>query len=319
MPHVLVAGWIHPCGLDVLRAAAGFTFEMVEAISAESYAPKMPQAEALLIRTQPLSAAMVARAPRLRIVSRHGVGFDAVDVAALEARNIPLTVVGDVNSRSVAEHAFALILALAKRLPAHDAATRGSGWTVRNSLLARELSGKRLLLVGYGRIGRTVGDMARAFGVTVTVHDPFQSAASVAETGAWWVADLAEGLREADIVSLHLPKAGDRPVIGAGELDLMRPGALLVNTARGGLIDEIALADALEAGRIAGAGLDVFDREPPSRDNRLLRSAKVILTPHVAGLTEESAARMSAVAARNIVDFFEGRLDPSLVVNRVAS
>ena len=315
MPHVLVAGRIHPAGIDVLRSAPGITFDLVDEVSTESYAPKMPEADALLIRTQPLPASVIATAPRLRVVSRHGVGYDSVDAAALTARRIPLAVVGDVNSRAVAEHTFALMLALAKRVTAHDKATREGNWSLRNAFSARELGGRRLLLIGYGRIGRMVGDMARAFGMQVMVHDPFQTADAIRATGAEPTVSLADGLAAADVVSLHIPKSGMKAVIGAEELALMRPDAFLINTGRGGLIDEDALADALDTGRLGGAGLDVFVAEPPTGHERLLRSERAILSPHIAGLTEECTIRMGEVAARNIVDFFDGRLDPSLVVN----
>lgn len=318
MPHVLVAGRIHEAGIGVLRSAPGVTFEVVEEVSTDAYAPRIPGADALLIRTQPLPASIVAGAPKLRIVSRHGVGYDSVDVRALDARGIPLAVIGDANSRSVAEHAFTLVLALAKRVPAHDRAVRGGGWGVRDSFPAAELWGKTLFLVGFGRIGRLVAGMAAAFGMRVLALDPFQSADAIRAGGAEPVPALTDGLQAADAVSLHVPKAGNKPLIGADELALMKPGAILVNTSRGGLIDEDALADALDAGRIAGAGLDVFEAEPAAADGRLLRSSRTVLSPHLAGLTEECAARMGEMAARNILDFFAGRLDPALVVNRDA-
>ena len=316
MPHVLVAGRIHEAGLDVLRTAPGITFELVDEISTETYAPRIYGAEALLIRTQPLTAEIIATAQRLRIVSRHGVGYDSVDVAALDARGIPLTIVGDVNGRTVAEHTLALMLALAKRIPAYDRATREGSWEVRNSFSTTELWGKTLFLIGFGRIGRLVAGMASAFGMKILAHDPFQTADDIAAAGAEPVAELSAGLPVADVVSLHVPKTGDAALIGADELQLMRPGAILVNAARGGLVDEAALADALDAGRLGGAALDVFAAEPPEAASRLLRSERTILSPHSAGLTEECAARMGRVAARNILDFFAGRLDPALVVNR---
>ncbi len=315
MPHVLVAGRIHQAGIDVLRAAPGFTFDLVDEVSTESYAPKMPDADALLIRTQPLPASVIETAPHLQVVSRHGVGHDSVDATALTARRIPLAVVGDVNSRAVAEQTFALMLALAKRVTTHDRAVREGNWSLRNSFSARELGDRRLLLVGYGRIGRLVGDMARAFGMHVMVHDPFQTADAIGTMGAEPVGSLADGLAVADVVSLHLPKSGTKALIGAEELALMRRDAFLINTGRGGLVDEEALADALDAGRLGGAGIDVFVAEPPVGQDRLLRSDRAILSPHIAGLTEECTIRMGEVAARNIVDFFAGRLDPKLVVN----
>jgi len=315
MPHVLIAGRIHDAGLDVLRSAPDLTFEMVDEVSTESFAPLIPRADALLIRSQPLPAAVVAQAPKLRIVSRHGVGYDAVDVPSLEARGIPLTIVGDVNSRPVAEHTLALMLGLAKRITLHDRATRNAGWNLRNDFGAAELWGKTLLVVGFGRIGRLVKDLAAAFGMTVLAYDPFQPPEAIRAAGAAPVADLAEGLSRADWVSLHLPKTGSKPLIGAAELAEMKPGAFLINTARGGLVDEEAAADALAAGRLAGFGTDVFASEPPLQ-NRLFASERTLVSPHSASLTAECAVRMSRAAAENIVNFFAGRLDPALVVNR---
>ena len=297
-----------------MRSAPGITVETVDEVSTKSYAPRIPRADALLIRTQSLPGAVVATAPCLKIVSRHGVGYDAIDVPALASRGIALAIVGDVNSRAVAEHTMALILAFAKRVPTYDAAVRQGDWALRNSFSATELWDKRLFLIGFGRIGRLVAGMAAAFGMKVSAHDPFQTAVAIRQGGAEPVGSLAEGLELADVVSLHLPKAGAEPVIGAGELALMKAGALLVNTARGDLVDERALADALEAGRIAGAGLDVFGSEPPAAGERLLRCERAILSPHSATLTRECAARMSEAAARNILDFFEGRLNPLLTV-----
>ena len=318
MPHVLVAGHIHEAGLDVLRAAPGVTFEMVEETAPDSYAPRIYGADALLIRTQPLTAAIIATAQRLQIVSRHGVGYDSVDLRACEARGIPVTIVGDVNSRTVAEHTLALMMALAKRIPAYDTATRTGDWPLRNSFSTTELWRKTLFLIGFGRIGRHVAGMAQAFGMTIMAHDPYQSADAIQSGGAEAVGSIEDGLRSADFVSLHVPKAGDTPLIDAGRLALMKPTAFLINTARGGLVDEAALADALDSGRLAGAGLDVFEAEPPAPQSRLLASGKTIVTPHAAGLTDECAIRMGQMSAQTILDFFAGRLDPALVVNGVA-
>ena len=314
MPHVLVAGKIHDAGLDLLRSAPGMTVDMVDEVSTESYASRIAEADALLIRTQPLPGSVVAAASRLKIVSRHGVGYDAVDVAALEARGIALAIVGDVNSRAVAEHTFALMLALAKRVTAYDSAMRGGDWAIRNSFSATELWDKHLFLVGFGRIGRLVAGLAGVFGMHMSVYDPFQSAEAIRQGQARPVGTLEEGLRIADIVSLHVPKAGGEALIGAEQIGLIKRSALLVSTARGGLVDEEALADALDAGRIAGAALDVFAAEPPAVGSRLLRSPRAVLSPHSAALTRECAVRMSQAAAQNILDFFEGRLDPLLTV-----
>lgn len=315
MPHLLIAGKLHPSGLDLLRSSS-VTFDHVEEISEQSYQPCLERADGLVIRTQPLSAASVAKAPGLKVVSRHGVGYDAVDVAALNARGIPLCIVGDVNSSGVAEHAMMLILAATHRLIAADRATRAGDWGWRNGLQAQEVAGKRLLIVGFGRIGQKLAGMARAFGMEIAAYDPYLPADRW-PAGAVRVDDLALALVGADAVSLHLPRA-DRAVLGAAEIALMKPGAVVVNSARGGLVDEMALAEALRAGRLGGAGIEVFDAEPPAQNHPLFGIERAVLTPHNAALTVECAERMAIASVQNVLDYFAGTLDPALVVNASA-
>ncbi|MEO6608623.1 MAG: hydroxyacid dehydrogenase, partial [Aestuariivirga sp.] len=294
--------------------ANGVTFEVVDDVSRESYAPLLPKADALLIRTQPLDAAALATASNLKIVSRHGVGYDAVDVEALNARKIPLCIVGDVNSRAVAEHTLMLMLSAARRTVAHDQATRGNNWKIRNAFETVELDGKTLLVMGLGRIGKRVAALAQAFGMKVIGLDPMISADAMKDLNITPAADLPSALKVADYVTLHVPLIGGKPVIGAAELSTMKPTAILINAARGGLIDEAALHEALTSRKLYGAGLDVFSAEPPG-SNPLLTNPFVTLSPHSAGLTAECAARMGVSSAQNILDFFAGKLDTNLVVN----
>ena len=317
MPHILVAGKLHPSGVALLDAATaqGFTFDYIEEVSEPSYAPLIHRADALVLRTQPLSAATVALGERLRVVSRHGVGYDAVELPALNARGIALTIVGDVNSVSVAEHTLMLLLAAAKRVLRGDAAVRDPGkWNWRNQLEATELAGKRLLIIGYGRIGRHVARLAAAFGMEIRALDPYLAMQGWPEGPVRPVADIAEGLIWADAVSINVPGA-DHPLIGAEELEIIRPGAIIINTARGGIIDEAALAVALASGRVGAAGLDVFNAEPPLASNPLLGFDQVILSPHIAGLTSDCAERMAIASVQNVIDFFNGSIDSSLIVN----
>jgi D-3-phosphoglycerate dehydrogenase len=315
MPHVLVAGKLHPSGIALLAASPDVTFDHVEEVSEASYAPLIAKADGLVIRTQPLSAATIGKAERLRVVSRHGVGYDAIDVPALNDRGIALAIVGDVNSVSVGEHAMTLLLAAAKRVVRGDRAVRSGDWGWRNRLEQVELSGKRLLIVGFGRSGRHLARMAAAFGMQVGAFDPFLQRQGWPEGPVACVASLAEGLAAADFVSVHAPKT-DRPVIAAAELAAMKPSAILVNTARGGVVDEAALIASLREGRLAAAGIDVFEDEPPSPDNPLLAMDQVVLSPHIAGLTAECAERMAIFSVRNVLDFLAGSIDPTLVVNK---
>lgn len=318
MPHVLVAGKIHPSGVALLKNAPGITFDLVEEVSEPSYAPLIDRADALVLRTQPLRAATVARADRLLLVSRHGVGFDAVDVTALNARGIALSVVGDVNTVAVAEHAMMMMLAAVKRVLRADRAVRDPAqWGWRNRLEAGEVGGKTLLVLGFGRIGRHLAGLAAAFGMTVIAHDPWLERHGWPEGPVRPVSDLGQALAMADVISVHMPKA-DRPALGAAELALVKPGVVIVNTARGGIVDEISLAEALRAGHVGAAGLDVFDDEPPAPDNPLLAFDQVLLSPHIGGLTAEGAERLAVYSVQNVLDFFAGRLDPALVVNAAA-
>lgn len=317
MTHILIGGKLHPSGLALLDATEGVTYTHVEDISEESYQPYLDAADGMVIRTQPMGPDSVAKAKKLQIVSRHGVGYDAVNLPALNARKIPLCIVGDVNSVSVAEHAMMQILACAKQMIRSDASVRVGPWAWRNKLEQGEVSGKSLLIIGYGRIGRHLARMAAGFSMKITAYDPYLLANGWPEGPAASVPDLATGLTGADFVSVHIPKA-DGPLIAAAELTAMKRGAIIVNTARGGIVDEVALADALRSGQIAAAALDVFDTEPPSLDHPLLAFDQVILTPHTAGLTREAAERMAIASVQNVLDHFAGRLDPMLVVNKDA-
>ena len=315
MPHVLVAGKLHPSGIALLDQAEGISYDYVEEISEESYAPFIEKADGLVVRTQPLSAGTIAAGANLKIVSRHGVGYDAVDVNSLNARNIPLAIVGDVNSRSVAEHTMTLLLAATKRLLCYDQACRGErDWGYRNSLEAQEVFGKELLIVGYGRIGRHLGTMASAFGITVAIYDPYLPEGAdipnvIRKT------DLNVALSEADFISIHVPRT-DRPVIGVDEVSLLKPNAVILNCARGGVIDDAAIAQAIRENRILGAGIDVFAEEPPASDHPYADLDAAVLTPHSAGMSLECAERMAVVSVQNVLDHFNNCLDDDLVVNR---
>ncbi len=315
MPHVVVAGPLHPSGRARLDAAQGVTVTYISTTSEDSLAAEISDADAVLLRTQPMTAPTIAKAERLKIVSRHGVGYDAVDVDALCTRRIALAICGDVNSTTVAEHAAMMILASSKRLLRADAAVRIGPWEWRNQLEARDVRGQNLLLVGYGRIGQHTARIMQAIGMNVRAHDPFLLEKGWPKDAVPSVATLAEGLAWADVISFSLPHTG-KPLIGASEIDQMRDGVVLVNTARGGIIDERALVDALDKDKVGAAGLDVFEAEPMPGDHPLLQFDQVLMTPHIAGLTQDAAERMAISSAENILDFFCGEIDHTLVVNR---
>ena len=317
MPRVLISGDIHPDGIALLLGRDGLEVEQMSGDGPGPFFARLPEADALLIRGATLPAEAVVASRRLKIVSRHGAGYDNIPVAALTRQGIPLATVGDVNSGPVAEHTFFMILALAKSCMLQDRAVRAGRFELRHRPVSVELAGRTLLIIGFGRIGRALARRAAAFEMRIVAYDPNISATQMAEKGASKVDDWRAVLGEADVVSLHVPRLPETEnMIGTAELAAMKPTAFLVNVARGGLIDEVALAEALGSGRIAGAGIDAFAVEPPTLDNPLLGVEGVLLSPHTGGLTRESVARLSLWSARNVLAGLDGRLDPAVVVNR---
>lgn len=273
---------------------------------------------AVTLRTTPCDRAFIEASPNLEVVARFGVGFDAVDVEALTERGIPLLIAGEANSRSVAEHAVYLMMALAKRSLYFHGTVQQRHFqdrfgTDRDNV---ELFGKRLLVIGFGRIGTRTTSICRGMGMDVDVYDPYVARASIEKAGANPVARLEEGLVRADFVTVHCPRnAETQGLIDRAALDCMKPSAILVNTARGGIIDEEALVAVLRTGGIRAVGLDVFDLEPPPDDHPLLDLENVLFSPHVAGITNESMRSMAEVTCQNVLDAFDGRIRPGHIVN----
>ena len=309
---VLVLKPLRPAGLALLEGRPDIRVVRLDAPTEADIARHLPLAHAVCVKNTPLPAALLADAPHLRVVSKHGVGLDNLPLEALTARRIPVAWIGDANAGAVAEHAMMLMLALARRLPQYQARARAGGYITDAAWPTFDLRGRRLLLAGLGRIGTRVADLARAFGMRVAAHDP----AAPDHPGVARVATLADGLRDADVVSLHAPLLpATENLIDAAALARMPPGGWIVNTARGELVDEAALLASLEAGHLAGAGLDVLRREPPDPADPLLRHPRIVATPHTAALTEDTAEAMSRLTAQNALDGLDGRLDPALVAN----
>ena len=265
-------------------------------------------ATAVIASTDTFDAEVFARCPALRLVARVGVGYDAIDVAAASAAGVAVTTTPGANSSSVADHAMSLMLAVIRRIAEHDAAVRDGRWPRTASDTPGELTGRTVGLVGYGAIGRMVGRRLAGFDAEILAFDPAYTGGDLAAPVA-----LPELLERSTVVSLHAPLVpATRHLIGAAELGRMRPDAILVNTSRGGLVDEDALVAALTTGQIAAAGLDVFAEEPPPTDRfRDLRN--VVLTPHLAGLSDRSRAAMTRMASESVLDLLEGRTPRGIV------
>ncbi len=252
----------------------------------------------------------------MKVVTRIGVGYDAVDVPALSRRKVPLMVAGTANSPSVAEQALFMMLTLAKRSSEMHAIVKDGTWGYRLGKLPFDLYGKTVLIVGFGRIGTRTAKRCQAMEMQVQVYDPYKPMADIKAAGCEPVSELDIALPRADFVSIHCPKTPETVgMFNAARLKLMKPAAYLINTARGGLIDEKALHEALVSGKLAGAGLDVFEHEPPPVGHSLLGLPNVILAPHVAGVTREAVDRMSEQTARNILSALDGEPIRQNVIN----
>jgi D-3-phosphoglycerate dehydrogenase / 2-oxoglutarate reductase len=316
MPKVLVTDGIQQVGLDVLTKRQDVVVDRcLNRLSEEELVDRVANVDAILVGATPITGKIIEAAPGLKVVSRRGVGYDNIDLAALRRGKIPLTIVGSANASTVAEHTLSFMLALAKQTILYDRETRTGNWRFRESMLAADLLGKTLLLVGFGRVGRAVAVRALAFGMRVMVHDPLVSEEVFTDFKIEPALDFRQGLAICDFLSVHVPLT-PRTVglISRQELAAMRPTAFIVSTARGGVVNEEDLVSALRTGLIRGAALDVFAEEPLPPNHPLLGLTNVILSPHSAALTEECARRMDVVAAKNCLDAIDGRLDPALVV-----
>ena len=298
------------------------TRDDVEAIA---FAPTMPtpefrallrDADGVALTSTPLRAADIEAAPRLRAVGRIGVGYDAVDVETLTRRGIPLMTCGTDNSPTVAEYTMFMMLALCKRGAALDATVRSGRWHDRYADLSTELLGRTLLIVGFGRIGTRVAKRCLAMEMNVGVYDPYVPAETIRSSGCRPVESLDAALPRADFVTLHCPKTEETTgMFDEKRLARMKPGARLINTARGGIVDEGALYTALAAGKLAGAGIDVFSPEPPLTDNPLFTLQNVIVSPHMAGNSRDSLDRAALTVARNLLSVLDGSPRREYVVN----
>ncbi len=313
-PKVMISQPIHEAGIRWLTDR-GYVAQVAPDTSEATFLKEVQDAVGVLVRTALIPASVIDAGKSLKVIARHGVGFDNIDLAAATRRKIPVCITPRANALSVAEHVLALMLALAKRLFPFDAATRKNEWEIRNSYSALDLDGKVLGILGMGRIGMLVCQKAQAaFNMKILAYDPLVPKDVMEKAGAK-VMPIPEILKASDVVTLHVPSMPEtKGMIGEAQLRTMRPSALLINCARGPIVDEAALVKALKEGIIAGAGLDVFDPEPPEADNPLFGLPNVILTPHSAALTAECVARMALHAAQAIVDVLEGRR-PEGVIN----
>lgn len=298
-PVVLLTHAIHPKATDLLSAAAEVRL-LAKATQAE-LEREIVEADALLVR-MPVSPACIRAGKRLRVVARHGVGLDYIPVDICSDLGIQVTFTPDANTESVAEHVIGAMIALAHGFTPADRAVRRHQWAWRDGFVGRDLFGRTLGIVGMGRIGTRVAEIAAgAFKMQVLAHDPFLTAEATAARSAE-AASLEDLLSQSEFITLHLPLTREtRHLLDFRRIAAIRKGAYLINAARGGLVETNALAEALASGAVAAAAFDVFETEPPEKSNPLLALDNVLFTPHSAALTEEAMFRMGMTAAEDIV------------------
>jgi len=271
----------------------------------------------ITVRTANISRKIIENSKNLKVVSRHGVGYDSVDVEALNDCNIPLAIAAHSNMISVAEHAMFMLLALSKNVFYYDDFARKADWTTRWDIRAWDLSEKSLLVIGYGRIGSKLVKRALAFDMDVYVYDPYVNETTIKKSGAHYVDDFKSILPQMDAVTLHCPKTKETTdMFSAEEFDAMKSTSILINCARGGIVNEKALYDALTNNKIRSAGLDVYDDEPSTSSNPLFGLSNILLSPHIAGVTQEATIRMSKQAVQNVLDVFDNKVDPDVIINK---
>jgi D-3-phosphoglycerate dehydrogenase len=310
-PLVVIAEELAPSAVRAL--GDGVRVRRVDGTDRSALLAALAHAEALLVRSATrVDAEVLAAAPRLKVVARAGVGLDNVDVPAATERGVLVVNAPQSNVVSAAEHAVALLLAVARRIPAADASLRAGQWR-RSSFVGVELSEKTIGVVGLGRVGQLFAARMAAFGTTVIAYDPYLQPARAAALGVTLV-DLPTLLRRSDAISIHLPRTPETVgLIGAAELAMVRQGVLIVNAARGGLIDEAALAVALRSGRVAGAGIDVFGDEPPGPGHPLIGLDNVVATPHLGASTAEAQDKAGTAVAHSVRLALRGDFVPDAV------
>ena len=310
-PIVLVAEPIAEVGLEILRQSC----EIITPWQAgRKYTPEeLAKANGIIIRLAKVTAEVMSAAPQLKVIGRHGVGVDNVDLKAATARGLPVVFTPSALTmvHAVAEQTVQLMLALGRHAVAEDQFVRQNRWGERSSLLGVEFYQKTLGVVGLGAIGKKVATICqKGLGMKIVAYDPFVKVAPP-DLEVTLVDSLLEVLQQADVVTLHLPSTAETAyLIGAKELAAMKPTALLVNAARGSIVDSVALAEALQRGHLFGAALDVFEEEPPAPDHPLLTAPRTLFSPHVASMTGGSMARMAELVARQVVQVLSGERAP---------
>ena len=313
---ILVVQGLHEQGLEMLKNRTDIEFNVLMSDDENEILEAAKDVNGITVRTAKISSRIIEAADKLQVVSRHGVGYDSIDLVSLNNKKIPLTIAAHSNMISVSEQAMFFLLALSKNVFYYDDFTRKGDWTNRWDVKAWDLAQKNILVIGFGRIGSNFVKRALAFDMNVYVYDPYVEKEKVKISGAIPVDNISDNLSKMDAVTLHCPKNNETTdLFTKQEFDLMKKSSFIINCARGGILNEEDLYEALTSKKIAGAGLDVFDVEPTPSSNPLFKLNNVILSPHIAGVTIESTVRMATETVQNVLDVLDDKINQSVVVN----
>ena len=313
---VLVVQGLHEQGLEMLKQRSDIEFNVLLSDDENEILEAAKDVNGITVRTAQITEKIINSSKNLQVISRHGVGYDSINLKSLNNKKIPLTIAAHSNMISVSEQAMFFLLALNKNVFYYDDFTRKGDWTNRWDVKAWDLAGKNIMVIGFGRIGSNFVKRALAFDMNVYVYDPYVDHEKIKKSGAIAIENLNDNLSKMDAITLHCPKNEETTnLFTKKEFQTMKKNAFIINCARGGILNEEDLYEALLNKKIAGAGLDVFDVEPTPSTNPLFKLKNVILSPHIAGVTVESTVRMATETVQNVLDVFDNKVNKSVVVN----
>jgi len=314
--NILIIQPIDKSGIEILENRPDYNFEIIDGTDLEQIKEKIVKCDGISIRTAKLPADVIRSAKNLKIISRHGVGYDNIDLEAAKEKNVTISITATANAVAVAEHVMFMLLNISKRKDMYDKTVKSGRFNDRNKLPKTiELWNKNILIMGFGRIGKSLIKRCIGFEMNVYVYDPFVSKEEIESLGGKKIEDLKEGVKKMDALTLHMPlNEKTKNIINYDVLKNMKKNCIIINASRGGIINENDLNKSLNENKIFGAGLDVFDTEPPDNDNPLLKNDKTFLSPHTAAFTEECMVRMGKETIQNIIDFFDKKLEKSKIV-----
>jgi len=314
--NILIIQPIDKSGIEILENRPDYNFEIIDGTDLEQIKEKIVKCDGISIRTAKLPADVIRSAKNLKIISRHGVGYDNIDLEAAKEKNVTISITATANAVAVAEHVMFMLLNISKRKDMYDKTVKSGRFNDRNKLPKTiELWNKNILIMGFGRIGKSLIKRCIGFEMNVYVYDPFVSKEEIQSLGGKKIEDLKEGVKKMDALTLHMPlNEKTKNIINYEVLKNMKKNCIIINASRGGIINENDLNKSLNENKIFGAGLDVFDTEPPDNDNPLLKNDKTFLSPHTAAFTEECMVRMGKETIQNIIDFFDKKLEKSKIV-----